>query len=63
MKVITKINKWVSFRVKSKANGTVSIKKVGQRLGTIAIVTDTDKLVAAYEISLERDLRPRIVKL
>lgn len=63
MKAKIKINKWISFQVKSKADGTVAIKRVGQRLGTISIETDSGKLIAAYEISLEKDLRPKVVKI
>ena len=63
MKAQIKINKWINLRVKSTASGVCKIKQVGQRLGTVAIVTDSDKLVSCYEILLDKGLKPKVVKL
>ena len=53
MNALIKINKWIRLKVQSSSSGQVKIKKVGQRIGTIAIVTDSGKILASYEISIE----------
>ena len=58
-----RFNKWISFQVRSKADGRIAIKRIGQHLGTIAILTKEEKLVALYEISIDKNLRPKVVRV
>jgi hypothetical protein len=63
MNALIKINKWIKIRIITTANGQVKIKKIGQKIGTFAIVTVSGKVIASYEISIEKGLVPKVVRL